>query len=216
MSKQGATFCCIIPDRERLPAVWDPHRYRKVEAGGRLGDYVEARGLQRLNAAPISPFRAIEYRDISRDDHLTFTLEEQQIENPARHKAAGEQALLMGTMRAYLGNIIVTPRADWLSHTSPLCFAVKSEFVEIRPRDGLVYFWWAYLRSAGFLAGLPVGGGGTRPRLQAEVLAAHPVSVPDLEARAAIHKQLAKCAAREWRGMLRRRAVIRSARLTLA
>jgi hypothetical protein len=221
MSKQDATFCCIIEDRERQPAIWDPNRYRAVEGGGTLGDYVEVRGLRRLSAVPASPFRAIEYRDISRDDHLTFTLEEHAIktvvnETAAKHCAVGEQALLMGTMRAYLGNIIVTPRADWLSRARPLSFAVKSEFVEIVPRDGLVYFWWAYLRSASFLAALPAGGGGTRPRLQADVLAATAVNVPGLEKRAAVHEQLARCATREWREMLRRRAVIQAARLTLS
>ena len=65
------------------------------------------------------------------------------------------------------------------------------------PRDELVYFWWAYLRAANFLAALPAGGGGTRPRLQADVLAATAVNVPDLEKRATVHNQLALCAARE-------------------
>src|SRR5689334_19080623 len=101
MSRQGATFYCIIEERERQPALWDPNRYRAVEGSGTLGDYVEVRGLRRLRAAPASPFRAIEYRDISRDDHLTFTLEEQTVETVARkrsakHCAVGEQALLMG------------------------------------------------------------------------------------------------------------------------
>src|SRR5438128_6765427 len=125
MSKTGTTFIRIIEDRERLPAVWDPHRYRYVEGGGRLGDYVEVRGLRRHSAAPPSPFRAIEYSDISRGDHLTFALEESAIETSTMRCAVGERALLMGTMRAYLGNIIVTPRADWLSRTRPLSFAVK-------------------------------------------------------------------------------------------
>ncbi|MFL6213436.1 MAG: hypothetical protein ACJ74J_06015 [Blastocatellia bacterium] len=210
MSKQGATFIRIIEDRERQPAVWDPHRYRYAEQGGKLGDYVEVRGLRRLSAAPSSSFRAIEYSDISRGDHLTFTLEESAVQPAAKHCVVGEQQLLMGTMRAYLGNIIVTPRADWLGRTSPLSFAVKSEFVQLVPRDGLIYFWWAYLRSAMFLALLPVGGGGTRPRLQPDVLAAASVNVPDLEKRTEIHKQLARCAAREWREAAARRAILDS------
>ncbi|HKP11020.1 MAG TPA: hypothetical protein VJZ91_02880, partial [Blastocatellia bacterium] len=119
-----------------------------------------------------------------------------------------EHELLLGTMRAYLGNIIVTPRAAWLGRKGPLSFAVKSEFVRVAPRDGLVYFWWAYLRSAAFLARLPAGSGGTRPRLQPDALAAACVNVPELEKRAAIHARLAECAAREWRETLRRRAVL--------
>lgn len=209
MGKQDTTFCCIIEDGERQPAIWDPNRYRTVEGGGALGDYVEVHGLRRVSNAPPSPFRAIEYGDISRGDHLTFTLED-AAGTPAKLCAVGEQELLMGTMRAYLGNIIVTPRAAWLGRKGPLGFAVKSEFVRVVPRDGLVYFWWAYLRSAAFLARLPAGGGGTRPRLQADVLAAAGASVPELEKRAAIHDQLKACAAREWREALRRRAIIRA------
>ena len=57
------------------------------------------------------------------------------------------------------------------------------------------------------------GGGGTRPRLQPEALAATRVSVPELEERAAINRQLEDCAAREWRAARRRRAIIRAARL---
>jgi hypothetical protein len=208
MGKQGTTFVRIIEEGNHRPAMWDPHRYRSVEEEGVLGDYVEVRSLRRLSAATASPFRAIEYGDISRGDHLTFTLEEGAHEPLAKLCSVGEQTLLMGTMRAYLGNIIVTPRADWLNCTSSLRFAVKSEFVEIAPLDRLIFFWWAYLRSKTFLARLPAGGGGTRPRLQAEALATTSVNVPDLEKRTTIHRQLARCAAREWRQMLRRRATL--------
>jgi hypothetical protein len=210
MSKQGTPFLRIIKNRERRLAMWDPHYYRTIEGGGKLGDYTEACGLRRLNAAQDSPFRAIEYGDISRGDHLTFTLEEKTIETATKFCAVGEQELLMGTMRAYLGNIIVTPRADWLGRAGPLSFPVKSEFVRVIPRDGLVYFWWAYLRSAMFLAALPAGGGGTRPRLQPEALTTASVNVPDLAKRTTIHQQLARCAAREWRDALTRRRILDS------
>jgi hypothetical protein len=213
MSKRGATFICIVEERQRQPAVWDPHHYRGAEASGKLGDYVEVCGLRRMRGSAPSPFRAIEYGDISRGDQLTFTLEESRQAATPRLCAVGEQTLLMGTMRAYLANIIVTPRAEWLMREGPLAFAVKSEFVRLVPRDGLLYFWWAYLRSVAFITKLPTGGGGTRPRLQAEALAATAVKVPDVKARAALHDQLEACAAREWREMLRRRAIIHAARL---
>src|SRR5205085_4915850 len=143
-----------------------------------------------------SPFRAIAYADISSGDHLTFTLEDNPHDGLAKLCAVGEQELLMGTMRAYLGNIIVTPRAEWLERKGPLTFAVKSEFVQVVPRDGLVYFWWAYLRSAMFLTKLPTGSGGTRPRLQPEALAAATVNLPDKKKRAASNELLEECAAR--------------------
>jgi hypothetical protein len=213
MDKRGTTFVCIVGDRQRRPAVWEPHAYRGTGASGRLADYVDVHSLRRMSSAPPSPFRAIEYGDISRGDHLTFMLEANSQRVTVKHAAVGEQELLFGTMRAYLGNLIVTPRADWLERQRPLAFAVKSEFVRIAPRDGLIYFWWAYLRSAMFLTKLPTGSGGTRPRLQPEALLATTVKVPDLDRRAALHEQLEACAAREWRAMLRRREIIDSLRL---
>ena len=217
MSKRGTLFVRIVEERKRQPAIWDPHRYQSAKASALFGDYVEVRGLRRSTGAASSPFRPIEYGDISGGDHLTFKLAEANQQEaiqvaPSRFSVIGEQALLMGTMRAYLGNIIMTPRAPWLGRRGPLSFAVKSEFVQLVPRDGMVYFWWALGGSAAFLANLPTGGGGTRPRLQPATLAVTPVSVPELEQRAAINEQLEKSAAREWREWHRRRAILEAAR----
>ncbi|MFL6275817.1 MAG: hypothetical protein ACJ74G_11580 [Blastocatellia bacterium] len=213
MSKRGTLFVRIVEERQWQPAVWDPHRYQSAKASLLFGDYVEVRGLRRSASDSFSPFRPIEYGDISGGDYLTFKLEEANQQEaihvaPSRFCRIGERALLMGTMRAYLGNIIVTPRAAWLGRRGPLSFAVKSEFVQLVPRDGMVYFWWAIVRSAVFLANLPTGSGGTRPRLQPEALAATPVRVPELEQRAAINEQLEKSAAREWREWRQRRAIL--------
>jgi len=210
MDKRGTAFVLIIEDRQRQPAVWEPHAYRGAGASGRLSDYVDVCSLRRLRNGLQTQFRAIEYGDISRGDHLTFRLEDNPQQASLKLSVVGEQELLFGTMRAYLGNIIVTPRAEWLERKGPLAFTVKSEFVRLAPRDGLVYFWWAYLRSAMFLTKLPTGGGGTRPRLQSEALAATTVNVPDVEQRATINEQLETCAACEWREMLRRRAILDS------
>jgi hypothetical protein len=208
MSKRGTLFVRIVEERERLPAVWDPHAYRGAKASALFGDYVEVRGLRRSTGDASSPFRPIEYGDISGGDHLTFKLEEANQSGASSFSVIGEQALLMGTMRAYLGNIIVTPRGAWLGRRGPLSFALKSEFVQLVPRDGMVYFWWAMVRSAAFLANLPTGGGGTRPRLQPAMLAATPVRVPELEQRTTINEQLEKSAAREWREWQRLRAIL--------
>jgi hypothetical protein len=210
MSKRGTTFVRILEAWQRQPGAWEPHGYSGAEPCARLGDAAEVRRLRPSSGGPSSPFRPIEYGDISRGDHLSFTLGEEVQGASSKLAAVGEQALLMGTMRAYLGNIIVTPRAAWLNRRGPLTFAVKSEFVEVLPRDGLVYFWWAYLRSEIFLTKLPVGSGGTRPRLQAEALAATPIDVPDLAKRATINRRLADCAAREWRAWLCRRTILES------
>ena len=55
MRKHVTSFYCIIEESERQSGLWDPNRYRAVEGGGRLGDYVEVRDLRRLSAAPASP-----------------------------------------------------------------------------------------------------------------------------------------------------------------
>ncbi len=105
-------------------------------------------------------------------------------------------------MRAYLGNITVTPQAEWINCNSPLFFETKSEFVSefvaVKPYDGFTYFWLAYLRSPYFLRQMPLGSGGTRPRLHASALDAVPVSVPDLQARQCIHDKLQALAKHEW------------------
>jgi restriction endonuclease S subunit len=111
-------------------------------------------------------------------------------------------------MRGYLGNIVVTPKVEWLGLPAPLWFAVKSEFVRINPKDGLLYFWWAYLKSPAFLHNLPVGSGGTRPRLQPESLAQMPVNVPPLSVRRKVHEQLETLAASGWREFVKAEAVV--------
>lgn len=209
MGKRGSAFYSIVEDRLLRPAVWDPDYYRADERT-RLGDYVEVTALRRPAQVSSGGFRALEYADIGNGDHLTFRLEQSTSPPAPRLWAAGEQELLMGTMRAYLGNIIVTPRREWLGRTEELEFVVKAEFVRIEPNDGLVYFWWALLRSPEFLGGLPAGGGGTRPRLHPQVLAAMPVAVPGLDTRAELHRALEDCAAREWRDSLRRRSLLDS------
>lgn len=114
------------------------------------------------------------------------------------YHGVGEGALLLGTMRAYLGNVVVTPLAEWIGEASPLVFAVKSEFVQIVPKDGLVYFWWAYLQSQSFLHSLPIGTGGTRPRLQGDALAQTPVEVPNRDIREKINGEFHDFAAILW------------------
>ena len=109
-----------------------------------------------------------------------------------------EGVLLFGTMRAYIGNVVVTPVADWIGERSPFVFAVKSEFVQVVPKDGLVYFWWAYLQSQPFLHSLPLGTGGTRPRLHASALAQTPVAVPTRDVRERLHAQLQDFAVSLW------------------
>jgi len=144
-------------------------------------------------------YSPIEYRHIHRGTIPVFTLEPVTGTQVERVPVIGESCLLFGTMRAYLGNALVTPKGLWFGESSPMFFPVKSEFVQITPKDGLVYFWWAFLQSSKFLQSLPIGSGGTRPRLDRELLLRTPVEVPVKSVREKIHRCLSSCAERAWR-----------------
>jgi hypothetical protein len=208
MGRDGAFFISIAEPGRVTRSVWDPVFYRRNGGGKVLGDYVAVARLRRKGATHRSPLRAIEYADISRGKALAFELELSGYTDSNKCEA-GEQELLMGTMRAYLGNVIVTPKAEWLGLESPLIFPVKSEFVQVIPRDGCLYFWWAFIRSQAFLSGLPAGSGGTRPRLQPGALMLAPARAPALSTRRAIHEQLIECAETEWRQAARRVAMLK-------
>jgi hypothetical protein len=150
----------------------------------------------RCSAFRYSP---IEYRHIHRGTVPVFILEPTISTLGEKVCAVGEQSLLFGTMRAYLGNVLVTPKASWLGEKAPLFFAVKSEFVQVMPKDGLHYFWWAFLQSPAFLQNLPVGSGGTRPRLDREQILQTPIAVPPHPVREKVHRSLSAYAQRAWR-----------------
>jgi len=102
-------------------------------------------------------------------------------------------------MRAYLGNIIVTPLAEWVNQKVPLYFAVKSEFFALYPFDELHYFWLVYFRSKKFTESLPIGSGGTRPRLTIDSFEQTPVNPPDFQIRKNIHERIKELACVEWK-----------------
>jgi hypothetical protein len=239
MTKKGAFFISIVEHAQFTPSVWDPYLYRANGLGKSLGDYVAVTKPRRDQDAVSypSPFRPIEYRHIPKGKYLTFVLEFCQDNSYPRgtmlgqqllfdtmrdcyrdnlrskYPMVGERQLLFGTMRAYLGNVLVTPEAKWLNCRSPLFFPVKSEFVCVAPKDNCTYFWWAYLQSQDLLAGLPLGSGGTRPRLHEEALLQTPVKVPELETRLVTHEKLRECAEREWEEYIRRMQIINSVNL---
>lgn len=211
VKKNGSILIAVV-DRERFQSgVWDPYTYRENGKCRVVGDFVR---IERLNGGRVNPsrllFEPIEYRHIPRGNFLTFVLEPKVKEHPISSACAPESTLLFGTMRAYLGNVIVTPKAEWLGLGSPLCFLVKSEFVKVVPKDGLLYFWWAYLKSSGFLHNVPVGSGGTRPRLHPELLLQIPIKVPTLEVRREIHVELGSIAENAWSQFMGAERLVRS------
>jgi hypothetical protein len=207
-------FVTVVESNQVASGVWDPHAYRPNTHGERLGDYVAVSALRRDRRSPSpSGFAPIEYNQISRGSWPAFWLERAEAGSSTSLPVVGEQALLFGTMRAYLGNVLVTPRREWVGSLRPLVFSVKSEFIQLVPNDGLVYYWWAYLRSNQFLANLPLGSGGTRPRMDAGSLLASPVQVHDEHTRDSLNARLLALAEEEWRSLTALRATLDSARL---
>ena len=204
MAKPGNPILSVIRAGELIPSVWDPHAYRRDGPGNALSDFATVRTVSPKSVAPASlPFSPIEYRDIPRGYYLSCALRLKGSRDSRSWPVAGEGELLFGTMRAYLGHAVVTPLAEWLYQKRPIYFHVKSEFVVVSPHDGLPYFWLAYLRSKDFLENLPLGSGGTRPRLQPKALAQAPAGVPPLKARQAVHVALMELARQEWQNYAR-------------
>jgi hypothetical protein len=199
MKKNGAYFLSIVNRESLKPATWDPYCYREKKQSQTLGYFASVQPLK-ATTVPRHAFKfaPLEYRHIGRGRVPAFTLESSSGGLQAGCHGVVEGALLFGTMRAYLGNVVITPRAEWIGEQSPFIFAVKSEFVQIVPKDGLVYFWWAYLQSQSFLHSLPIGTGGTRPRLHGSALAQTPVEVPTKDVRESIHAQIQSFAASLW------------------
>lgn len=209
MLRNGIFFIAIVERKDVKPSVWDPYSYRVNDFEDTLGAFVTIDRLAHTQDYT-SPFRPIEYRSIPKGNYLTFSLKFNHEHPSMRFPMVGEQKLLLGTMRAYLGNIIVTPKAGWLGLESPLLFPVKSEFICINPHDECVYFWWAYLRTQEFLRKLPLGSGGTRPRLKEEGLLKTPTKVPKIEIRQEINQELEESARREWEECIERARIISS------
>ncbi len=207
MEKNGHMFIAVI-NRKELSNSWNPYSYRKSDTSS-LSDFVKVVKVRsNEDSVSTSIFSPIEYSHIPIGKHFTFVLNEHDAEQKCRTNSVGEGTLLFGTMRAYLGNVIVTPNSKWIGHHGPLHFPVKSEFVEIKPKDELIYFWWGYFQSPSFLKNLPTGSGGTRPRLHPDVLLRVPVDVPSLETRKKINDSLEKIAKQEWESYIEKKRLL--------
>jgi hypothetical protein len=199
MKKNGFTFVSIVETAQMESGIWNPYHYKENLSGVKLSDYLFAQKIENHKRdISFCDFAPIEYKNIPNGLFLTFSLDENLFQE-GKYSVVSEQTLLFGTMRAYLGNVLVTPKADWLDKTNSLFYPINSEFVQMVPKDNLVYFWWSYLKSPAFLNLMPTGNGGTRPRISAENLGQIPVTVPNLEKRAEINAQLLDLAENAWR-----------------
>lgn len=208
MKKNGKLFISTVNESDFISSVWDPYAYKHNNQTCTLLHFVN---VQKPKTKPNHLFpviyEAIEYRDIPHGNYLSFSLKKELERVSSTSPIVGEGQLLFGTMRAYLGNALVTPLHNWLAKECSVYFGVKSEFVVLSPYDHLPYFWLAYLRSKYFLENLPLGSGGTRPRLHPEALSQTPVIVPCLEERAKIHNELKILAEREWLNCLKTESI---------
>lgn len=200
MKKNGTLFLSLVAPDALRTGVWNPYAYREEMQSETLEHFATVQKVQgRSSCVTGFKYAPIEYRHIHRGTIPVFTLELSSGTLAERVPVIGEGCLLFGTMRAYLGNALVTPKAAWVGEASPMFFPVKSEFVHVTPKDALIYFWWAFLQSPRFLQSLPIGSGGTRPRLDRELLLRTSVEVPVRAVREKIHRCLHDCAERAWR-----------------
>ena len=200
MKKNGTYFLSAICREALQSGIWDPYAYREKRQADLLEHFLTIRKVRGTGFfASAFKYAPIEYRHIPRGTIPMFVLEPSGPAVAWKADAVGEGCLLFGTMRAYLGNVLVTPKAAWIEEKSPFFFAVKSEFVQVIPKDGFLYFWWAFLQTPAFLQGLPIGTGGTRPRLDPSSLLQTPVEVPVRTVRERIHQQILRYAETAWR-----------------
>lgn len=199
--KNGVTFTTVIEKEKFNSGIWDPYFYRNT-GSSILSDFVKIEKIKGRSSSNLLPFEPIEYKDIPKGNIIGFNLVSKSGDYiGSKLPVVSENTLLFGTMRAYLGNVVVTPKANWIGF-SKCWFAVNSEFVQVIPKDGLVYFWWAFLKSPNFLSTLPTGTGGTRPRSNPEHLLLTPVSIPALDDRIEINGQLARIAEKHWNSVI--------------
>jgi hypothetical protein len=198
--KNGTSFTKVIDYNFFIHGIWDPYYYKNSSSKNRLDKYVDfSKNFSYKYPLKSFKFLPIEYKNIPKGNFLTFELNRNTFDTDnSKFYAVPENTLLLGTMRAYLGNIIVTPKSEWINQSN-IWFPINSEFCEIVPKDGLKYFWLVYLKSDAFLHNLPTGSGGTRPRANPELLSQIPVSVPALKDREYIDNEVKCFAEKLWK-----------------
>src|SRR4249919_33363 len=112
MKKNGTFFLSVVEADVLQPGVWDPYAYREQMPSETLEHFASVQRVQG-RSHPITGFKyaPIEYRHIHRGTIPVFMLELESGMPVERVSVAGEGCLLFGTMRAYLGNALVTPKA---------------------------------------------------------------------------------------------------------
>lgn len=211
MKKNGSTFISILSSDELLSGVWNPHNYQYLDADlVPLSNYVK---IEKVNGKKkdirFFDYSPIEYKHILKGDFVNFFIENKSNNLTGKFSFVGAETLIFGTMRAYLGNVCITPLGNWVGKSEDVEYAVNSEFVKIQPLDDLKYFWWAYIKSCSFLNELPTGNGGTRPRVSPDLLGNIHVNVPDKSKRQDINGKLKHLAKSSWGNYMKNKNILK-------
>jgi len=115
MKKNGSFFLSVVDRASVKAGIWDPYCYREKKQAHTLGYFASIHSLKGASLPRTSyKFAPLEYRHIGRGHIPIFVLEPSGGGLRSSCRGVGEGALLFGTMRAYLGNLVVTPRAEWI------------------------------------------------------------------------------------------------------
>ena len=148
--KNGITFTSVINHNQFKKGIWDPYHYRQSDSSEKLKSYLDIIKIPNRGDVRHLDFAPIEYKDIPKGNLVGFSLNQNSETVENRLPIIPENTLIFGTMRAYLGNALLTPKSEWISRKNTW-FGINSEFVLIEPKDGLKFFWWAFLKSPSFL-----------------------------------------------------------------
>ena len=176
---------------------WDLYRYLSMDSEYLLRDFGTVEKLSETNEQDILT-RPLEYSHISDLERPSISVRFLDEEESFRGKFARGGQLLIGSMRAYLGNVALLPMPEQIGLPSEYRYPVKSEFLTFNPEDGLSWYWLWYLRSEAFLRGLPVGSGDTRARLDPKRCESVPVFPANVDERREIDGRLKAIAEKEW------------------
>ena len=129
--KNGTSFTKVIDYNCFINGIWDPYYYKNSSSKNRLDKYVDfSKNFSYKYPLKSFKFLPIEYKNIPKGNFLTFELNRNTFETDnSKYYAVPENTLLLGTMRAYLGNIIVTPKSVWLNQRN-IWFPIKCRWFD--------------------------------------------------------------------------------------
>ena len=135
MKKNGKNFLLNLKTNNFEAGTWDPNYYLGFSKKKSLKNFAQILKLsecaKKTDKYYLNP---IEYKNILSERHLIYNIED-SVRTKKRYFCVEEQTLLLGTVRAYLGNIIVTPMASWIGQKKGFVFPINSEFLAIKPKD---------------------------------------------------------------------------------